>query len=285
MTVSGELMSAVGEVSRLLPVEGRDAHILSGRIYLELYAMRRRRLPKVAPNISIAMMDRQFVNWATRPFAGLAECRFVPTIVSIGDELLVEIAGVKAGGSFSGIGDGVMVSKPPVYLNRSPGFMFHASGVLETNATTRIYLALRARHARAYFDNLRVSLTRALPAFAMKALSNPANYSRNDAGVIYVARQERKRAMMVVSSWAIGLAVPLRRLPPLGTCQFDRGLGWADSPILSGDTEVSYGQWLTSLLIDAAKEFGSEISTGQLARLIEERGRRADKIWDISADS
>jgi hypothetical protein len=121
-----------------------------------------------------------------------------------------------------------------------PGY-YTAIGDAETPADAvmvRLYWHLTAELAPAWMGELTRRLNRARIAFHAKAPSDPADYVRADAGVLYMSKADVLRALQPLREMHGVLSSGLGSATPMFTRRLARGLAIAEDP---GDGS-SFGQ-------------------------------------------
>ncbi len=223
-------------------------------VYLGCYSWRETRLAAVERSLNaVGLPDRAFQRFATaaaRPWLARSDSPSPP--------------------------------EPPArscYFYRSPGFISRAKGGPLPADTRRFYLALRASDAQWFLSAAAAALDEALPTFAMKCLASPASYRRADAGVIYVPKADAATALDALQGAIGAVGLRLRPTAPLGTCPVTSGLAWADSLLDEAARDMSFGLWLTDLILDASTSLGGRTDKAALADLVQERGRSLDSVY------
>ena len=252
-----------------------DRHELPTRVYLDIYASRRplpgrsRAVQPAWPQLDVDFVHSVCASRPPRPH--------LPFFGSSASEPF-EMDGITVRARAAEARRARM-PEDGFFLYRSPGFISRAWGAPVPPEATRIYLALRASDARWFLNDAFEALRRGLRGFAMKTLANPRNYARADAAVVYVPTDVLQTALELMQFELASGGIMPRAETPLGTNPVSGGMAWADSPIDEAETSTSFGQWITSLLLEAERRFGSGIDRDQLARLCTEKGRELDRIY------
>lgn len=175
-------------------------------------------------------------------------------------------------------GDGVAVLMPKELLRLSPGYyMALGNRELPTDGSApivRFYWNLHSEGAATLVDLLTRTLNDAAHAFRVKVVSDPASYSRCDAGVLYTLGSEYEGVAGVVASIYTDVAPALKPATPAFAKQLAPGLALAEDP--SSGVE-SFGQSRCQLLAEAIVEAGERgaYSVPERLEVVEERFRRA----------
>lgn len=162
---------------------------------------------------------------------------------------------------------------------RSPGFISRAIGSLSHSRTTRIYLALKPVNVIWFLSDLFDELAAAFSDVSAKALANPRAYGRSDAGVIYLPTAYRSQALKKVDRRLELDKISLRRLVPLGVYKVRNGFGWADCLESEVDLHLSFGQWISQLIIDLIDEYGMSPSDANILEYFSGQERSPDKLY------
>lgn len=272
------LLSVVHQAARAMASGDHSELAMASRIYLDCYS--RRRLLQITEATQFrGITDLHFMRWVTQPLAGLAQTITIPAVTADDGTPVGQLGGFAVTGTSKDGGASITARRPAVFLYRSPGFMARSFGESSRLPQTRLYFALRARHGRRFLIQLHDRLADRLSKFSMKSLSNPEAFQRSDAGVLYVDHAEAHQAAKIAREWVADLRLPLRRLSPLGTNALLPGLSWADSIPVKDDAEVSFGQWIAGILLEAAQKHGTSASAEDLAGIVSARGRELGQIW------
>jgi hypothetical protein len=143
----------------------------------------------------------------------------------------------------------VSVRLPKDLLGFSPGF-YMALGDLPLTADApliRIYWNLLPRAAQPFVAAVTAELNGARLAFRAKVVDDPAEFTRCDAGVVYLARSDFGVARPVLAGIVAGLAAQLDPEVPALTKPLAPGIGLAEDP---GPEHQSFGQHRCRLLAE-----------------------------------
>jgi hypothetical protein len=171
----------------------------------------------------------------------------------------------------------VGVLMPKELLRLSPGF-YMALGDAEfpvdgSEPVVRFYWNLRSDGAPALIGLLTHRLNAERLAFRVKVVSDPGQYSRCDAGVLYTLQSDYDRVSAVVAETYSAIAAALKPATPALTKQLAPGLGLAEEP---GGQMVSFGMSRCRLLAEAvaaAAERGIRDAEQQLEAVSERFAR------------
>lgn len=175
-----------------------------------------------------------------------------------------------------GPGTSVSVLMPKELLRLSPGF-YMALGDAEfpidgSAPIVRFYWNLRSRGAPALLDALTRALNAEKLAFRLKVVSDPARYSRCDAGVLYTQRRDYGRVSHAVLEAYRTVGSELKPDTPALTHKLAPGLGLAEDP---GDDAVSFGMSRCAMIAEAIVHAAEQGARDPAARLEVVRGRFA----------
>jgi hypothetical protein len=141
----------------------------------------------------------------------------------------------------------------------------------------RIYFAVVPEHAAALLSALTETLGAALSRFSCKLLNNPRWYTRPDAAVAYVLRDEYPRAHQMLRSLVLRLRDGLIDRTPSLTFPIARGVAVADEP--HGDSPItrqSFGFHRSELIANGlARAYAANAQTPE--------GRRAWILHEFRA--
>jgi hypothetical protein len=168
-----------------------------------------------------------------------------------------------------GPGTQVGVLMPKELLRLSPGF-YMALGEAEfptdgSALIVRHYWNLRSEGGSALVSAITTSLNAKGLAFRLKVVSDPARYSRCDAGVLYTLLAQQDTVGELVREVYALVAPALKPSVPALTKPLEPGLAVAEDP---GEQAVSFGMSRCSLLAEAiveAAEHGLERPEQRLA--------------------
>jgi class II lanthipeptide synthase len=180
-------------------------------------------------------------------------------------------------------GAAVGVLMPKELLRLSPGF-YMALGEAEfpvdgSEPLVRFYWNLRPEGAEALIGMLTQRLNGASIAFRLKVVSEPARYSRCDAGVLYALQEQYDAVAKIVSEVYTSLAPVLKPATPALTKWLAPGLGLAEDP---AGSLTSFGMSRCQLLAEAiarAAEAGAQAPHQRLAA-VEQRFAEAGIGFD-----
>jgi hypothetical protein len=181
------------------------------------------------------------------------------------DRLVVERGGLRLWSQPSGVaaangaplqpGAAVAVLMPKELLRLSPGYyMALGNRELPTDGSgtiVRFYWDLRSEGAVGLVELLTRSLNDAGHAFRLKVVSDPASYTRCDAGVLYTLASEYEAVAEIVARIYGDVAPVLNAATPAFAKTLAPGLALAEDP--SGGME-SFGQNRCQLLAEAMIE-------------------------------
>ena len=161
-----------------------------------------------------------------------------------------EISSANGGGLAPGASVGVLM--PKELLRLSPGF-YMALGDTEfpvdgSEPIVRFYWNLTSEGAPGLIGLLTGRLNAERLAFRVKVVSDPGQYTRCDAGVLYTLRSDYKRVCAVVAETYDAIATALKPATPALTKQLAPGLALAEEP---DEQMVSFGMSRCRLLAEA----------------------------------
>jgi HopA1 effector protein family len=146
----------------------------------------------------------------------------------------------------------VGVLMPKELLRLSPGFYMalgdSAFPVDGSERLVRFYWNLTSAGAPALIGLLTRLLNAERLAFRVKVVSDPGQYTRCDAGVLYTLRSDYERVSAIVAEAYSAVAGALKPATPALTKQLAPGLGLAEEP---GEQMVSFGMSRCRLLAEA----------------------------------
>ncbi len=149
------------------------------------------------------------------------------------------------------VGDRVAIQVTTARFDLQPGFyhFFSRTPVSDFDQVeiSRCYFHTRADHAPALLGWITARLTAFDIPFQLKCASNPDDYHRTDAIVLYLARRYLQALILILETGAEALAPWLCAGEPLFTKTLMPGIGLADDP---GNGE-SFGQSRCRLLAEA----------------------------------
>lgn len=248
-------------------------HLLAGQLYGDFYRCGRAepprwnvRGPAASPRefeaaLSAANCGRGFLDeaWQVR---GNDERGVI--VVKNGLELTVDGATLTRAGTaagVSGVGELAALRLPKELFAISPGFYVAcADRPIETTRSrrmVRLYWNLRADGAAAFVAAATRALNSAGAAFRLKVLNDPSAFSRCDAAVIYLARDDYPELAGLILALHAEIDGFLRPRTPVFTARLAPGLGFAEDP----GTAESFGEHRCRLLADAlvrSHESGSD---------------------------
>lgn len=159
-------------------------------------------------------------------------------------------------------GDSVHLRMPNHFLNASPGFYGALSDQyfeVRLAEQVRLYWHIEAVDAAALMALVTRQLNESRVAFQLKVLSDPSQYTRRDAGVLYLQRQDYSAVCDLLQDANVLEALPYKPGVPAFTKPLSRGIGLAESP-LSGE---SFGMHRCRLIAEAMVLAGHD---GKLTR-------------------
>lgn len=141
-------------------------------------------------------------------------------------------------------GQAVLLRVPAVVLKLMRGFIgvrgqTPPPWVADARAPVRVYFHLRPEGAAAWVAMLSTALDAAQVPFLLKVLADPRDYSRTDAGVLYLERRELSRATPALQQTWRALRPHLRAAVSGFVQRVADGLGLAEDP---GDFESFGGE-------------------------------------------
>lgn len=174
------------------------------------------------------------------------------------ERIVVERAGVRFDTPRDGVrltasvsaGEQVAVRVPPEQRHIMPGFYVaigDAGDEMERPACIRVYWNARPAGALTLMHALTVALNRASIPFRLKALSDPREFGRADAVVLYLARASWPVAAQIVAAATAAARQQLVPRTSLLVRELAPGVGVADDP---ADGQ-SFGEERTRLLAEA----------------------------------
>jgi hypothetical protein len=164
-------------------------------------------------------------------------------------------------------GSGAGVLMPKELLRLSPGF-YMALGDAEfagdgSVPTVRFYWNLHRDGAAGLIATLTASLNAAGLPFRLKVVSDPAAYSRCDAGVLYTRCDDYDAVAPIVAAAHAALAAALKPATPAFTKPLAPGLALAEDP---GAGSESFGtaraRLLAEAIVQAAEAGAGDPATG-----------------------
>jgi HopA1 effector protein family len=151
-------------------------------------------------------------------------------------------------------GSMVTVSAPRDSAIAQPGFYFlygeTLSDIWDEHHLLRFYFHATAESAPALLEYLTAELNRFQTPFRMKALIEPAMYTRTDAVVLYLARRHQQIAIRIMQRMPGEIGARLRPATPLFTLPLAPGIGLAEEP----NTGESFGMHRCRLVAQALVE-------------------------------
>ncbi|WP_438009589.1 T3SS effector HopA1 family protein [Sorangium sp. So ce321] len=106
----------------------------------------------------------------------------------------------------------------------------------------RIYFDVRPQGAPALIAALTGGMGAALTKFSVKVLNNPLAYTRPDAAVAFMLRDEYPRARGMLKDVVDALRPDLGERVPAFACPIASGVGVAEEPPSEGPVRTSFGQ-------------------------------------------
>jgi hypothetical protein len=151
-------------------------------------------------------------------------------------------------------GSMVTVAVPRDSAIAQPGFYFlygeTLSDLWDEHHLLRFYFHATADSAPAVLDYITNEHNRFQVPFRMKALIEPAMYTRTDAIVLYLARRHQQIAIRIMQRMPAEVASGLRPATPLFTLPLAPGIGLAEEP----NTGESFGMHRCRLVAQAIVE-------------------------------
>jgi hypothetical protein len=236
---------------------------LQARLYDGFYCAGRARAQVETPGIEPLPGHSPFVHALSAANAGRGARD--PGWTVVGQEtgtLVVERGGLKLWAAphdvyatnGAGLAPGAVVSvlMPKELLRLSPGF-YMALGEAEfpvdgSQPMVRFYWNVRSEGAPTLLSALTRSLNGEGIGFRLKVVSDPARYSRCDAGVLYTLRDDYKRLRPAVADAYRAVAPSLKPATPALAKRLAPGLALAEDPGLQA---VSFGMSRCQILADA----------------------------------
>lgn len=284
MSKSDVILEAVSLAARLMATGTESEQRISEKIYLGLYSARHTRLDQLSNLRPVkSHLDVPFVHWLLRNSQSRTEKTVWRRVSSEADKQHYSNGYITARSDLAKGGSDTVQSEVSAYSTlQSPGFV---SLACENDAKrmgveiTRIYLALTPSSTPAFFGGVVNALKLEDVPATFKVLAHPRAYFRSDAAVIYVNQRHAAKSFDLICRVLRDEPIKLRPIVPLGTEQIMPGLAWADSPDieLSDGIKMSFGMWITSVLIEAAKRFGTTCTKTELATIVSNKGR--DLNW------
>jgi hypothetical protein len=263
--------------ARILPSESQDPSpdgysrvrikVLADDIYSTLYCARGAAEPsaRVADWLAVrdylravAAANQGRGNW--EPGWELTRVDGVDTIVARknGVEFRVTPADVQPSAGSLAPGTPCRVRVPHELRHLVPGFYMalgnadplegeYMSGNSTEASQFRLYWHLTAEGAAPFIAATTSALNAAGIPFQVKVLSDPGDYTRADAGVLYLSSGDAARAAAIVPTIHAAVAPWLRETVPLFVRQIAPGLGYAQSP----PGPMSFGQHRCRLIASA----------------------------------
>ena len=140
---------------------------------------------------------------------------------------------------------------PKELLSISPGFYMAAGDCPlnqdESQTLVRLYWNLTPEGAVPFVRSATAALNRTSLPFRLKVVNDPARFTRCDAGVIYILRNDYDRAQEIVEGVYREVAAHLKHATPAFSKRLAPGLGCAEDVGRSG---VSFGMHRSRLLAD-----------------------------------
>jgi len=147
-------------------------------------------------------------------------------------------------------GSGAALQLPKELLNISPGYYMvlgdRGDAAGRPELVLRVYWNLRAEGAASFVNCATARLNAARLFFRLKVLADPSAYTRCDAAVIYLHRQDYAQAAPILNIVRYSVVAHLNAATPAFTKTLAPGVGLAEDP---GETE-SFGQHRCRLLAD-----------------------------------
>jgi len=137
----------------------------------------------------------------------------------------------------------------------------------------RIYLDIRPEGAADLVAAITGSMGAALTRLSVKVLNNPRAYTRSDAAVVYLLRDEYPRARGMLRDVVSALRHHVGERIPAFVCPLARGVGVAEEPPAEGAARLSFGQHRCTLIARGlARAFDVDVSDarGRLRHVLRE---------------
>ena len=164
-------------------------------------------------------------------------------------------------------GDRVGLWLPKEHLTYSPGFYLALSDAAfpepQTDKIVRLYWNLRKDGAEPFISATTTNLNRAGVAFKVKVLRSPGQFSRCDAGVLYLTRSDYLLHRHLVANIHTRVAAWLRRRTPVFTKPLAPGLALAEDT----GTGRSFGMDRCRLIAEGAVRAHEHTTTSLRHRL------------------
>lgn len=138
-------------------------------------------------------------------------------------------------------------------IRKSPGFIYRSNGKLHSfESIRRIYISLNPNSARYMLWDFFDIASSKIDSFDLKILSNPISYSRHDSCVIYVPERDFISLCKFIQNCISSGKIECKNGEPLGTGSLCNGVAFADEPPQTGSKKISYGEWITSLILSTS---------------------------------
>jgi hypothetical protein len=137
----------------------------------------------------------------------------------------------------------------------------------------RIYFDVHLDGAPALVERLTEGMGAVLARFSVKVLNHPQAYTRPDAAVAYLLREELPRAWPLLRDAVAAMRAHLGTRVPSFACAVAAGVGVAEEPTAEGLVRLSFGQHRCQLIAwGLARAFGDGVDTadGRLRYILRE---------------
>jgi hypothetical protein len=138
---------------------------------------------------------------------------------------------------------------PKEFLGLAPGFYLACGDNADTRVAgtiVRLYWNLQAAGAPLFVNAVTRGMNNAQVPFRLKVISDPALFTRCDAGILYLTREDFLSFFHVVRSLYQDVEKMLKPLVPALTKRLALGLGYAEDPGL----DQSFGEHRCHILAD-----------------------------------
>lgn len=171
------------------------------------------------------------------------------------------------------VGSTVRLRVPTESWQRQPGFYFAfgetPADVFDDVQTVRLYFHATGGVAPELVRHLTAALNRYRVPFQLKTLAHPAQYTRTDPTVLYVARRHAPCVLDLVAGFPDAVLGGLRPDVPLFAKRLRDGIGVAEEP----GTGESFGMHRCRLVAEAVVEAWQQGTQEVRARLAMTRAR------------
>jgi|GEM_PF-5944276 len=155
----------------------------------------------------------------------------------------------------SAIGHEVSFTLPSLSVWSMPGFVLRHGRCKNLGVPfSRIYLNIAPHNAIWALGDLARRFDNLGHNFSVKVLAHPRAYVRRDACLMYIASDEAEGALGHIYDSLSRNTIVLREGVPLFTQTLSTGLGFADDPAEFRWGQISHGEWVCNLFVEAARE-------------------------------